>query len=227
MFKFEFSLSFINRISHQWWWLFLTYRLSSLGVLYLPFTITRVSPVLLMGPCCSSVQFLCSVFCVFTFWVPCCGFRYDFRTKRCSVRLYLKLIVGGQLIMLYVFVCIVLCFCFVCLRLVCPLFPVSLDFPFFIASSVFSNFYGRHDIMLLSLIFIVYRCDNSFHLNLLSKDMVFAVLIFVVYWFLLNHWYLVSRLSLPIEHDEGLLLVFNCMPLHKWWCFYYYHWVPQ
>jgi len=36
---------------------------------------------------------------------------------------------------------IVLCFCFVCLRLVSPMFPVSLDCPYFIAPSVFSNVY--------------------------------------------------------------------------------------
>ena len=33
----------------------------------------------------------------------------------------------------------VLCFCFVCLRLVYPTLPVSLDCPFLIAPSVFSN----------------------------------------------------------------------------------------
>ena len=32
-----------------------------------------------------------------------------------------------------------LCFCFVCLRLVDPMLPVSLDCPFMIAPSVFSN----------------------------------------------------------------------------------------
>jgi hypothetical protein len=32
-------------------------------------------------------------------------------------------------------------FCFVCLRLVCPILPVSLDCPFSIASSVFSNLF--------------------------------------------------------------------------------------
>ena len=35
--------------------------------------------------------------------------------------------------------CVVLCFCFVFLRLVYPLLPVSLDCPFLIAPSVFSN----------------------------------------------------------------------------------------
>jgi len=38
---------------------------------------------------------------------------------------------------------IVLCFCFICLRLVYPMLPVSLDCPFSIAPSVFSNVYLR------------------------------------------------------------------------------------
>ena len=38
---------------------------------------------------------------------------------------------------------LVLCYCFVYLRLVCPLLPVSLDCPFLIAPSVFSNFYSK------------------------------------------------------------------------------------
>ena len=29
--------------------------------------------------------------CVFTFYVPCCDVRYDFRIKPCSVRLYLHI----------------------------------------------------------------------------------------------------------------------------------------
>ena len=52
------------------------------------------------------------------------------------------------LFILCVFVCvsrcpshIAFCFCFVCLRLVYPLLPVSLDSPCLIAPSVFSNVY--------------------------------------------------------------------------------------
>jgi hypothetical protein len=37
----------------------------------------------------------------------------------------------------------VLCSCFVYLRLVCPLLSISLDCPFLIAPSVFSNFYSK------------------------------------------------------------------------------------
>jgi hypothetical protein len=37
-----------------------------------------------------------------------------------------------------------LCFCFVFLRLVCPMLPVSLDFPFLIAPLIFSNVYFIH-----------------------------------------------------------------------------------
>ena len=33
--------------------------------------------------------------CVFTFLVPCSDVRYDFRIKKCAVRLYLQLFVGG------------------------------------------------------------------------------------------------------------------------------------
>ena len=36
------------------------------------------------------------LWCVFTFWVPCNDVHYDFcMKKRCSVRLYLQLFVGG------------------------------------------------------------------------------------------------------------------------------------
>jgi hypothetical protein len=49
---------------------------------------------------------------------------------------------------MYVFVCaqwrpthIVWCFCFVFLRVLFPMLPVSLDCPFLIAPSVFSNVY--------------------------------------------------------------------------------------
>ena len=38
----------------------------------------------------------------------------------------------------------ILC-CFVFLRVVYPVLPVSLDCPFFIALSVFSNVYGNYD----------------------------------------------------------------------------------
>jgi hypothetical protein len=57
---------------------------------------------------------------------------------------------GSALVLctLFMFVCaewcpthIVLCFCFVFLRLVCPMLPVSLDCSFLIAPSVFSNVY--------------------------------------------------------------------------------------
>ena len=33
--------------------------------------------------------------CVFMIWIPCCDVHCDFRIKRCSVRLYLQLFVGG------------------------------------------------------------------------------------------------------------------------------------
>ena len=57
------------------------------------------------------------------------------------------------------FMCCVVFLCFVCLRLVsqvvCPMLPVSLDFPFLIAHSVFSNVY-----ILLFCLFFFYNCDK-------------------------------------------------------------------
>ena len=46
---------------------------------------------------------------VFMFGVPCCGVRYDFRIKRCQVRLHLRLFVEDS--------CLVYVIC-VCLRIV-------------------------------------------------------------------------------------------------------------
>ena len=43
---------------------------------------------------------------------------------------------------------IVLCFCFVCRRLICPVVPVSLDFPFLIASLILSDVYLHNNCML-------------------------------------------------------------------------------
>ena len=70
--------------------------------------------------------------------------------KRCSVRLCLQCFVGVLMSFLHYF-CLftysgvqhILCCVFVlfCLRLVYPMFPVSLDCPFLIAPSVFSNVY--------------------------------------------------------------------------------------
>ena len=70
--------------------------------------------------------------------------------KRCSVRLCLQLFVGGFMSYLR-YLCLfvhsgvqhILCcvFVFYCLRLVYPMLPVSLDCPFLIAPSVFSNVY--------------------------------------------------------------------------------------
>ena len=84
--------------------------------------------------------------CVFTFWVPCCDVRYNFRIKRCSVRLYLQLFVGRRMPYLR-YLCLVvyngvqhILWC-IFLRLVYPMLPVSLDCPFLIAPSVFSNVY--------------------------------------------------------------------------------------
>jgi hypothetical protein len=45
------------------------------------------------------------------------------------------------LIVVFNIYCVVFLFCFVCLRLVCPVLPVSLDCPFLIATSGFFNDY--------------------------------------------------------------------------------------
>jgi hypothetical protein len=83
-----------------------------------------------------------------SFLVPCCDVRYDFLIKRCSVRLYLQLFVAklksylrylclfGYSGVHHILFCV---FCFACLRLVCSILSVSLDCPFLIAPSIYSN----------------------------------------------------------------------------------------
>ena len=122
-------------------------------------------------PFCFLVSFLCLylfsffcvvLLCVFTFCVPCCDVRHDF-LKKTMFGSSLPLVVCRRvhvLFTLYVFVYVywcpthnVVCFCFVCLRLVYPMLPVSLDCPFVIAPSVFSNLY------LLSILYVLLRND--------------------------------------------------------------------
>ena len=64
--------------------------------------------------------------CVFTFWVQCCGVLN-------IICVCFRIYWGPTHIML--------CFCFLCLRLVYTRLPVSLDCPFSIVPSVFSNIY--------------------------------------------------------------------------------------
>ena len=71
-------------------------------------------------------------------------------SARCLNRFYLQLFVG-RLVFYLRYLCLftysgvlhisVLCFCFTFLRLVYPMLPVSVDCPFLIAPSVFSNVY--------------------------------------------------------------------------------------
>ena len=87
--------------------------------------------------------------CVFTFCVPCCDVRYDFLMFTYT---------GVQHIMwcvfdLFVFVLCTLCCQFLWIVLVYPMLPVSLDCPFVIAPSVFSNLY------LLSILYVLLRND--------------------------------------------------------------------
>ena len=57
--------------------------------------------------------------CIFTFWVPCCDVRYDFRIET-MFSSSLPSVVWRRahvLFTLFVFACVKLCFCFVCPRL--------------------------------------------------------------------------------------------------------------
>jgi hypothetical protein len=53
------------------------------------------------------VVHLFRLLCVFTFLVPCCDVRYTFRLKRCSIRIYLQLFVGGLMHCVFVYVWVV------------------------------------------------------------------------------------------------------------------------
>ena len=97
-------------------------------------------------------SFCVVLLCVFLFFVPCCDVCYDFRIKRSSVRLFLQLFIGGLMSYLhglYLFghsgVQHILCcvFCFVCLCLMYPILPVSLDCSFLIAPSVSQTFISK------------------------------------------------------------------------------------
>jgi hypothetical protein len=99
-------------------------------------------------------------FSCLTFLVPFCDVLYDFHIKRCSVRLCLRLFVGELmcycvlcvclrilmssilllLIFLVFYVLFFVLFVFVLCRM-CLLLPISLDCPFLISISGFSNVY--------------------------------------------------------------------------------------
>ena len=98
------------------------------------------------------------------FWIPCCDVTTTLtvtisKLKRCSVRLYLHWFIGG--IMYYLrYLCLLahsgvlhILWCFVCLRLVYPVLPVSLNFPFLIVHSVSLTF--------IQSIFIFLSCQYS------------------------------------------------------------------
>ena len=89
----------------------------------------------------------CPIIYVFTFIVPVVMSVTISAWKLCSVRLYLQLLVEGLMSYLR-YLClfsysgvqhILCCFCFIYLDLVYPMLPVSLDCPYLIAPSVFSN----------------------------------------------------------------------------------------
>ena len=129
----------------------------------LPFENTWVHPlffVLVESVFLIFFVFCAVLLCVFIFWVPCCDVRYDFRMKtmvssslppvacrRAHVFYHVMLFVfvcvwWSQHILGCVFVLFLFCFCF--LRLVYPMLPDSLDCPYLIVSSVFSNVYLVH-----------------------------------------------------------------------------------
>ena len=125
---------------------------------FLVFNDTCISGFFLVGSVLLIFLVVCVLLlCVFTFWAPCCDVYYEFRIKRWSIYLYLQLIVGGSMSCLWEgaclvcvvcvclrvvsHACIVLCFCFVFTRFAYPMLPVSLDCPYLIAPSVFSNVY--------------------------------------------------------------------------------------
>ena len=83
-----------------------------------------------------------------SFWVQCCDVCYDFRIKMIfdSSLLPVASHRSDVLITLFLFFCAYWCsahtvLCFVFLRLVYPMLPISLDCPFLIAPSAFSNVY--------------------------------------------------------------------------------------
>ena len=84
---------------------------------------------------------------LFTFWVPCCDVRYDFRirTKFCSSLLPVVCRRTHVLLTLFVFASgfgwFSRCCCFISLHLVYPMLLVSLDCPFLIATSGLSKVY--------------------------------------------------------------------------------------
>ena len=138
----EFTPCFVYGVANTWvhtlFCLWCREHLSSLLVL------SMVSVLLIF------LVFGVVLLCVFTFWVSCCVVHDDFRIKTMFGSSLPQLFVGGLMSNLlysclvaycgvwHILWCLfVLLFFFLCL--VYPILPVSLDCPFLIASSVFSN----------------------------------------------------------------------------------------
>ena len=97
------------------------------------------------------LRFFCVVLLyVFTIRVPCCDVCYDFHMETMldsslppvvyrRARVLFASYLYASVIVVSNTYCVVFLFCFVFLRLVWALLPVSLDCPFFIGLSVFSN----------------------------------------------------------------------------------------
>ena len=93
----------------------------------------RVHPGFLVRFLLFIFLFYCVVLlCVFTFWVPCCDFRYDFGLKRCSIRLLKQRSTHPKHMTSYLFsyLCsccfITICICIVLLTTACHVFCPSI-----------------------------------------------------------------------------------------------------
>jgi hypothetical protein len=108
-------------------------------------------PDFFVGSVSFIVLVICVVlFCVFTFWVPCCDVRCDFHIKRCSIRRYLQLFARRcksylRCLCLFLYSGVQHISCYVCFRFFsssCVPYVVSCsELSLSIAPSVFSNVY--------------------------------------------------------------------------------------
>ena len=151
------------------------------------------------------------------------SFYYDFCIKRCSVSPLPPVVCRRVhvLLTLFVFACaqccpthIVLCFCFVCLRLVYPMLPVSLDCSFLIDPSVFSNVY-LYPIKLCLIKFVSdisdiikpFNCGCRFCVVMLLLFTLGFVLLLLSYLYCLFAWNsLMIWMILQIKHGSNAFL---------------------
>ena len=130
-----------------WLYIWVTWRVSYRKQELLTFASTWDHSRFWWGPFWSTVVLLC----VFTFWVSCCDVRLIFPHGSDVRFVFASSCLWGARVLFTLFVCmwwcpthIVLYFWFVFLRLVYSMLPVSLDCPFVIAPSVFSDVYCKY-----------------------------------------------------------------------------------